>query len=44
MIEQFFENIVSKVWIGSKSQSNFNMEPSQIEDIWLFGKSCGKIK
>lgn len=43
MIEQFFENIVSKVWIGSKSQSNFNMEPSQIEDIYLQLETTDKL-
>lgn len=35
MIEKYFENIVSKIWIGLKSQSNFNMAPSEIKDIFL---------
>lgn len=35
MIENYFENIVSKVWVGSRSQSNFTMVPSEIKDIFL---------
>lgn len=35
MIEHYFENIVSKVWVGQKSQSNFTMVSSEIKDIFL---------
>ena len=35
MINEYFENIVAKVWIGDKSIQNFNMVTSQIEDIFL---------
>lgn len=35
MIENYFENIVSKVWVGQKTQSNFNMMSSEIKDIFL---------
>lgn len=35
MIEDYFQNIVAKVWIGDKSIQNFNMVTSQIEDVFL---------
>lgn len=35
MIENYFENIVSKVWVGQKTQSNFTMVSSEIKDIFL---------
>lgn len=35
MIENYFENIVSKVWVGQKTQSNFTMVTSEIKDIFL---------
>lgn len=35
MIEDYFQNIVAKVWVGDKSIQNFNMVTSQIEDVFL---------
>ncbi len=35
MINEYFENIVAKVWIGDKSIQNFNMVTSQIDNIFL---------
>lgn len=35
MVEDYFENIVSKVWVGQKTQSNFTMVSSEIKDIFL---------
>ena len=35
MIEDYFENIVSKVWVGQKTQSNFTIVSSEIKDIFL---------
>lgn len=35
MIEKYIENIVSKVWIGTKSSVHFNMSISEIKDIFI---------
>lgn len=34
-MEKYFENIVSKVWLGEKTQANFTMVTSEIKDIFL---------
>lgn len=34
-MEQYFENIVSKIWLGEKTQANFTMTTSEIKDIFL---------
>lgn len=43
MIEDFLENIISKNWIGSKSESNFSIKPCEIKDILLEKNEENKV-
>lgn len=35
MIEDYFKNVVSKIWLGEKNQGSFTMVSSEIQDIFL---------